>query len=168
MISPITEGSLTFTFQGNTPQSTKYDDWSFYRNQFNAAFGGTKAVDIIFVENKVCWLIEVKDYRTNARTKPIDLADEIALKVRDTLAGLLAASKKATGDEKVFANAVIKASEIKVVLHLEQPVHKTRIRPTVIDIASVTQKLKKLLKPIGRPHVVDKTTLTSKMHWKVI
>ena len=32
--------------------------------------------------------MEVKDYRANRRTKAIDLADEIALKVRDTLAGL--------------------------------------------------------------------------------
>ena len=36
-------------------------------------------------------LIEVKDYRFHPRTKPIPLCDEVALKVRDTLAGLAAA-----------------------------------------------------------------------------
>lgn len=81
------EGRLTFTFP-DPLEAAQYDSWAFYRNQFNSAFGGTKAIDFICIDNDKTWLIEVKDYRANRRTKAIDLADEIALKVRDTLAGL--------------------------------------------------------------------------------
>ena len=37
----IQEGRLIFTFSTGT-EDTKYDEWSFYRNQFNSAFVGTK------------------------------------------------------------------------------------------------------------------------------
>ncbi len=42
----ITEGQLTFDFP-NGWQVSKFDEWSFYRNQFQQACGGTKAVDIL-------------------------------------------------------------------------------------------------------------------------
>ena len=55
----IIEGQLQFTFPDNTI-ATKYDEWSFYRQRFNSAFGGTKAVDILHVDaEKTVWLIEV-------------------------------------------------------------------------------------------------------------
>ena len=47
----IDEGRLRFLFPDNTVAS-KYDEWSFYRNQFNSAFGGTKAVDLIHVDGR--------------------------------------------------------------------------------------------------------------------
>jgi Holliday junction resolvase-like predicted endonuclease len=37
---------------------------------------GIKAVDLIAIEGQVIWFIEVKDYRQQRRTKPIDLAEE--------------------------------------------------------------------------------------------
>ena len=86
----IQEDRLTFTFPAGALAS-KYDGWLHYRNQFNGAFGGTKAVDLVYADADTAWLIEVKDYRVNPRTKPIDLADEVALKVRDTLVGLISA-----------------------------------------------------------------------------
>lgn len=166
--SPITEGVLTFNFNAQHPQSTKYDEWSFYRNQFNSAFGGTKAADIVFIENKTCWIIEIKDYRQERRTKAIDLADEIALKARDTIIGLMSAAHKANDfDEKQFAKNAISCEKIKIVLHLEQPKNKTRLRPDVIDLSSLKQKLKKLLKCLGSSYVVNKETLNSKMNWTV-
>jgi hypothetical protein len=73
------EGRLTFTFP-DPLEAAQYDSWAFYRNQFNSAFGGTKAIDFICIDNDKTWLIEVKDYRANRRTKAIDLADEVALK----------------------------------------------------------------------------------------
>ena len=41
------------------------------------------------------WLLEIKDYRRSPRTKAIGLADEVALKVRDSLALLVAAAMSA-------------------------------------------------------------------------
>src|SRR5207249_5998262 len=59
----ITEGALTFQFP-NDWQTTKFDDWSFYRNQFQKVCGGTKAIDFLTIGPDLClWAIEVKDYR---------------------------------------------------------------------------------------------------------
>jgi len=84
----LVEGELKFTF-GENCQASKYDEWSFYRNQFQNICGGSKAVDIICLNDCIIWLIEVKDYRVFQRTKPIDIGDEIAIKVRDTLLDLI-------------------------------------------------------------------------------
>ena len=57
----ITEGQLTFQFPGDW-KATKFDDWSFYRNQFQSVCSGSKAVDLLAIERRVCsWHIEVKD-----------------------------------------------------------------------------------------------------------
>ena len=99
----FTEGKLTFKLESD--DSSQYDNWSFYRNQFNSAFGGTKAIDFISIDSNHTWLIEVKDYRYDRRTKPSDLADEVAIKVRDTLAGLVAAQSNANNkNEKRLAS----------------------------------------------------------------
>jgi len=42
----IQEGCLLFKFPDDTIAS-KYDEWAFYRNQFNNVCGGTKAIDIL-------------------------------------------------------------------------------------------------------------------------
>ncbi len=58
----IIEGQLTFSFPSDW-QASKFDEWSFYRNQFQQVCDGAKAVDILAVEPRVClWTIEVKDY----------------------------------------------------------------------------------------------------------
>ena len=136
MKNKIIEGQLTFSF--TEPNATKYDEWSFYRNQFNAVCGGTKAVDLLYLEQQNFWLIEIKDYRQHTRTKTIDLADEIALKVRDTLAGLVAAQVNANEQiERDFAKEALKKKRIRVVLHLEQPIHTSRLFPRAINPADV-------------------------------
>ncbi len=165
----ITEDRLCFTFPDNTVAS-KYDEWTFYRKRFNNAFCGTKAVDIVHVDtNKTAWLIEVKDYRTNRRTKPSDLGDEIALKVRDTLAGLATACFGAEdATEKSTAKKFLQAKHLKVVLHLEQPQKNSRLFPQVVNPADLKLRLKMLLKAVdAHPQVVNRNTLKSTMSWSV-
>ena len=165
----ITEGRLQFTFPDNTV-ATKYDEWGFYRQRFNAAFGGTKAVDILHLDtDRTAWLIEVKDYRASRRTKPSDLADEITLKVRDTLAGLVVARFHAQNkDEKCMAKSILQAHRLQVVLHLEQPQKPSKLFPQVVDPANVKLRLKTLLKAVdAHPHVVDRHTLKATMNWTV-
>ena len=70
--NPITEDRLTFTF-ARGGLSSKYDAWSHYRNQFNSAFGGTKAVDVVYAAADTGWLIEVKDYRVNRAPRQLTL-----------------------------------------------------------------------------------------------
>ncbi len=164
----ICEGNLQFIFPDALTVS-KYDDWSFYRNQFNSTFGGTKAVDLIVLEKQIAWLIEIKDYRFHPRTKPSDLAYEIALKIRDTLAGLVAARINANNDkEKKFANATLQKKTVRLVLHLEQPKKHSRLRPQAIDPTHIQLKLKQLLKSIDpHPLVVSQDSLHPTMKWRV-
>jgi hypothetical protein len=162
----ITEGQLTFTFPAGAT-ACKYDDWQFYRNQFNSAFGGTKAVDLIYIDDEQTWLIEIKDYRLHERTKPSNIGDEIACKVRDTLAGLVAAKCNANdADEKAIAKRALQKNRIRLVLHLEQPQHPSRL--SRLDPSKVLQKLKQRLKAIdAHPSVVDMHSLKTSMHWTV-
>lgn len=166
--STWTEDALTFTFP-EASMASKYDDWSHYRNQFQAACGGTKAVDLVYVDQGVAWLIEIKDYRVHRRTKAIDLADEIAIKVRDTLAGLMSAQCQANDpDEKRCAKAIVRASRIRIVCHLEQPAKHSRLRPRVIEPDKLVLKLRTLLKAIDpHPTVVDRHSLQPSMNWNV-
>ncbi|MDO9783701.1 hypothetical protein Q7511_09730 [Glaesserella parasuis] len=165
----IKEGDLTFIFN-EFILVEKYDDLSFDRNQFNAFANGTKAVDIIVVDENDNWMIEVKDYRQYQRTKTIPLADEIAIKVRDTLAGIVAMKLNANNQsEQQFAKQFLKKNKIKIVLHLEQKRSNSRLFPQPIDPAKLKQKLKMLLKAVdAHPFVVNKDSLHSTMHWKVI
>ncbi len=103
----ITEGALTFQFPDGW-QATKFDDWRFYRNQFQKVCGA-KAIDMLVIASDHCmWVIEVKDYRVHPRTKTIALPDEVACKVRDSLAALVAARVNANDEgEKQISSAAL-------------------------------------------------------------
>lgn len=165
----IIEGKLKFIFP-ETVKVKKYDELVFYRTAFNGCFGGTKAVDILCTENNQAWLIEVKDYRQYQRTKTIDLSEEIALKVRDTLAGLVCMKANASdADEQQFASLFLKQQRLRIVLHLEQPKHQSRLFPQAIDVSKLKQKMKPLLKAVD-PHfiIMDKETAPSAICWNIL
>lgn len=164
----LQEGELTFDFPERS-EVANYDEWSFYRNQFQPACGGTKAIDFIFVEPQRTWLIEVKDYRRHPRTKIAALADEVAAKIRDTLAGLAACRCNANDEtERQIAHRALSRASIGVVLHLEQRAVPSRLFPRVADRADLTQRLKQLLKPVDpHPRVVDRLSLHPSMRWTV-
>lgn len=151
---------------------SKYDDWAFYRNRFSQMYSGIKAVDLLAIENKiedkVIWIIEVKDYRQSRRTKAIDLAEEVAQKVFSTLAAILPAKIHASESyEQRFAGEVLKGTQLRVVLHLEQPVKSSKLFQRAIDPSKVQQKLKTLIKPIdSHPKVVESTQMQN-LAWTV-
>ena len=151
---------ITFTFP-NSWEVTKYDDWTYYR-AYQHAKVGTKAVDLVAVDpDRTAWLIEVKDYRRHRRTKSIELSSEIAQKVHDTLAVLLAAQTKASDDEeKRLAKKGSRALRLRVVFHLEQPAKHSKLFPRAIDPASVKLKLRMLVKQIdAHPAVVEMSNM---------
>lgn len=164
----IQEDRLTLTFPPGALAS-KYDEWSHYRNQFNSAFGGTKAVDCVYAAADTAWLIELKDYRIHPRIKAIDLPLEVAIKVRDTLAGLVSAGLNANdADEQRMARALLRKPRIRVVLHLEVPATQSRLRPNPIDFVAVQQKLKQLIRSIDpHPMVVNQRSLKPEIDWVV-
>ena len=152
---------LNFDFPDDW-QVSQYDVWSFYRNQVSRMWNGIKALDLLAVApNKTAWLIEVKDYRQQQRTKPSELGDEVAHKVFDTLAALIPAKNCANvADEQQIARAVTRARSLRVVLHLEQPVKHSKLRPIAINPADIKQKIRQLLKPVdAHPLVVSKANL---------
>lgn len=131
-------------------QASKYDEWSFYRNQFVKQDDGIKAVDALALsDDNTAFLVEVKDYRHPETDKPSELPQVLAHKVLHTLAAMLPARLLANEPiEKQLATAVLNCNCLKVVLHMEQP---QRHRP-VVDPADIKQKLRRLLKAVD-PHL---------------
>lgn len=148
---------------------SKYDDWSFYRNRFSRMWSGIKSLDLLAIgPEKTAWLIEVKDYRVHQRTKPIDIADEVAHKIFDTLAALLPTKVNADdATEKSIAHEINKATRLRVILHLEEPAKHSKRFPRAINPANVRQKLRQLLKPIDAHPVVAESARMGTLEWRV-
>lgn len=162
----IQEGNVLWTFPDGW-SAMKFDDWSFFRKQFQGCADGNKAMDILAMapDKKVLWMIEPKDYKRHRREpKKGSLAMEVAEKARDTLSGILVASMNAANDEKAFAQGAVRVRKIRVVLHLEQARRPSRLHPEVCDRADVTQKLKQLLKAID-PHPIVMSSSTAWQRW---
>ena len=66
-----------------------------------------------------------------------------------------------------MAKALLGARQYRVVLHLEQPLKHSRLRPRAINPADIQQKLRQLIKPIdAHPIVVERSDMNS-LVWKV-
>jgi hypothetical protein len=163
----IEEGNLTFVFPKNW-LAEKYDQWLFHVRDFQHVCGGAKAVDILAVNLAICcWLIEIKDYRPGCRTTALELADTVAAKVRDTLAGLATARVRAAGGEQRAAEASLDCANLRIVLHMEQPATTSVLFPALINRANVLQRLRQLIKAIDpSPQVVDMNS-SQNLPWTV-
>lgn len=62
----IEKGDLKFSFPDRC-EVGEYEQWAFYRNQFQLVAGGSKAVDILCLAEDAAWLVEIKDYRQHLR-----------------------------------------------------------------------------------------------------
>lgn len=124
------EGALRFTFPVSGWEVIKYDDSKFYRNHL-CKLAGTKSVDFIASQRKKTLLfIEVKNFRmhdttVNKRERASgaeNLYTEVALKFRDTVAGLALAYKKNAQELAPFFAGMKHDSKIKwqVVFVLEK------------------------------------------------
>lgn len=82
--------------------------------------------------------------------------DETAVKAPDTLAGLFAAKVALGHPDHSYAAQALRAGNLRVVLHLEQPRVNSKLFRRPYDLANVQQKLKQMLKPIdAHPKVVE-------------
>lgn len=155
MTVDLDEGVHRWCWSVPPNHATKWDKTTFYRKAFQAV--EAKAVDFAGVYNKELWLVEAKDFAREPRdpAKP-PLVEEFAHKVRDTLAGVLAASKAATDpDELVFAKLAVKTTRIRVVLQFWQPDHPRSSYGNVIDAADLKKKAKTLLNKFApQPKVI--------------
>lgn len=160
MPNNISEDKLEFVFPEDW-QVINYDNPkdknTFYNKHFKKfaeiqGEEGNKAMDIVAFAPKgeSLWLIEVKDYRVNRREKG-DIFIEVARKVRDTLAGLRLAQRNPGNDIYEFAKQAATKSEIRVVLHLEQPEKPSKTYPLIVQRANARQKLRQAVH-LADPH----------------
>ncbi|WP_177195351.1 hypothetical protein [Thioclava dalianensis] len=160
----LDEGHLRFEFK-DVDFAEQYDGWRHHRNVFSSACGGAKAVDFVVGKGNVIWLIEVKDYRHHRRDKTISLWDEIAIKVRDTMAGLV--STKFIGvddDERRTSRTALGKRKLHVALHLEQTKNPSRLFPQAFNPANVRLKLKQNLRFADlHPVVFDRTDFPAQL-----
>lgn len=158
------EQKLSFTF-GPAWTARKWDDEDAYRQGIarlhgldcscGKTTGGSKATDFVALRSEHLLYLEVKDFRghrieNKPRLKDGELAKEVALKVRDTIAGIVGARRtRGDGDGwATFAEAAAKAKHpVHVVLWLEQDVPPQSPRGA-LDRArnSLEQELKKQLR----------------------
>lgn len=161
---------ITFVFPGGWSVS-KYDDWQYYRGHFSRMENGIKGVDLLAMDptRTKLWLIEVKDFRKGLRKKELPLHEELFAKVRDTLAALLPAAIHAVDDlEKDFAISALKAKEIHIVFHGEQPAKPSKLFPQSYTRADVSQKLQQVFRPIDpHPRVVCSGKMSRRIPWQV-
>ena len=147
----IIEGKLEFIFPDGW-KALKLDGTEFYRKHFQN-FADSKCVDIASFQANggELWLIEVKDYRINRRTKTLDLFDELALKVRDSLALLFLAKCKPEINSFNFVHIAADKPKIRVVLHLEQTAKPSKLYPHIVERDNARRKLAQTVRVVD-PH----------------
>lgn len=164
----LQEGKLRLDFPDDW-EVQKYDEWIYYLKQFSRQRDGLKAVDVLAwqPDSKTVWLVEIKDYREHGRTKDSPIHREVADKVLDTLAALLPAAVHSNEQtERTFARRALMAKSVRVVLHLEQPGHDSKLFPRAFDPADVQQKLGQILRSVDpHPRVVE-IARTGDLEWK--
>ena len=102
----ITEGNLEFTFDAGW-EVLKYDrDGSYYKTQMEKNIKPAKAVDFLcHSADRTLLMLEVKDFRKGVpgREKFDKLPMTVAIKARDTIAGVIGGSHRASdGTERAF------------------------------------------------------------------
>ena len=176
-MTSLTEGRLRFDFPDDW-RVEKFDELGFYRGRFLKLSSGAtacekcdarlrcgackadrpdgaKGVDFLAVDASggVGWLIEVKDYCNTLRTDLLFLADEVAAKVRNTLACVVAMKRADDPRERDLAAATLRCDDYRVVLHLEEPpgtAARRRVHPANSRLANVQNKLQTRLAPVDR------------------
>ncbi len=127
---------------------------------------GNKESDFIGIAaNSEClWLIEVKDYRRNTRTKPSSLGLEFAKKCRDTLSCLagMRMSPWSDTEQRQIATRALRSKTIRCILHVEQ-VSRSKLFPLVVDPADLLDSVRRSLRSLDpRARAGDAECLRSK------
>lgn len=169
------EGGLTFFFPEDW-NVCRPEDTSFYSRHFSNFCGGCKEMDFLAYDpsQNTLWLIEVKDYRQHPRTKPTNLIDEVAKKTRDVFAMLPVArlrDRAMTGRPQLqvgeFWQRASAATELRVVLHCELPISRSRLFPGVKDAANLLTKLRQQMRVVDPHSVFTDKNRSSVLPWSV-
>ncbi|MBK9260641.1 MAG: hypothetical protein IPM54_12565 [Polyangiaceae bacterium] len=164
------ESRLEFTFSDDW-RVIKWDDHPAFKNGLCKA-GDTKSVDFVGVLFNAPWLIEVKNFRqyrieNKPRLSSGALAKEVADKVRDSIASMTWACRRAPLDERdlaPFVRSIFGWKErICVVLWLEED----RIM-TAAQASAMAETIKRELTWLNPKVLVMSRDLAEKKPWQGI
>ncbi len=155
----LREGDLEFDFDDNCWEVRKYDkEGYYYRTQMANKLEPTKAVDFLCLRDAPSLLImEVKDFSRGVpdNEKFKALPETVAIKVRDTVAGIIGGSHNA-GDlceKEFFKKAYRKLNRAPCVIFFFEDLSTPARRPpqrTMNKKDVLRKKLKKHLKWLTR------------------
>lgn len=161
-MTTLVDGRIQHAFPASWTAS-KYDDWPYVRDHVvNAFVGKNKCVDFVAFDpaTQTFWLVEAKDFRHHEREKDLPLAEELALKVRGSVIGLVGAARHhAPHAHQAMAQTFLDAARVRVVFHLEQPAKPSTMLPRSYALAGLLQKLKQMVRIIDpHPMVVESSS----------
>lgn len=143
MPTPLDVEKQCFEFGDQWTVAFKYDGSRFYREGSERLKGhvdeipqSTRAVDVVALHEGIgLLLLEAKDFRghriaNKSRIRDGEVALEVALKVRDTVAGLVGAARKPVNEfsSEVLADALKHGQVVTVVLWLEDDAQSDETR----------------------------------------
>ncbi len=155
-MTKVHEGAYHYAFPSGWIVVRLQED-DFYRRHFQGFNGGSKEVDFAALDAKAAclWLMEAKDYSLHPRSKPGDVIEEVASKVRDSLA-CIEAMKISAGSNaysRSVAEALSKAQSCRVAFHLELPATEN-LALSRIDVADMKIKLRSLMRAVDKVALV--------------
>jgi hypothetical protein len=163
MTPPLDVEKQRFEFSDAWTLAFKYDDSRFYREgperlkgDVDGVSQSTRAVDVVAIHRKMgILLLEAKDFRghriaNKKRLTSGEIVVEVALKVRDTIAGLVGADRKSVNefDAVALSKALGPAKDVTVVLWIEDYDQVTPERAKQ-QMDTLNQSLKKKLAWLG-------------------
>jgi hypothetical protein len=124
------ESHLKFNF-ADTWQIFQLDSSNFYRKRLSAQVEETKAVDFVGIHQQVLYFIEVKNFKghrieNKGRLEKSELSTEVAQKIRDSIACIIAANRTAETEKWQDYKDLLCHPEnmLKVIVWLEQDLPK--------------------------------------------
>ena len=163
----IKEDKLEFTFGFD---AIKLDDSNYYLKKFQKIQNNLKVIDILAIDSKKNYFIEIKDYTyPNTKSiKQIELIEAIIKKVVCSLSLLYPMSYKASDiDEENIAKLFFSKKNLTVVLHIEKPPLTTRLEQSKWDLSDLQSKLRQRLKYISDSVKVVSITKMQNLPWSV-
>lgn len=163
----INEDKLEFNFDFD---AIKLDDTEYYLKNFQKVQNNLKVIDILAIDNRKNYFIEIKDYTypDTKSIKQIELIEAIVRKVVCSLSLLYPMSYRALEtNEQTIAKKFFDKKNLTVVLHIETPPLTTRLEQSKWDLSQLQMKLKGKLKNITESvKVVSKNNLKN-LPWSV-
>lgn len=143
----IVEGRLKFKFECD---AMKLDDSRFYRDKFVKIQSGIKYIDILAVNGRDNYFIEIKDYSHPKTTslKSNEFISSIVKKVIDSLAILFPMKICSYTSEVDIASKVLSNDNLTLILHIEKPTLGGKLKQSKWNESNISIKIKQQLQGI--------------------